>query len=183
MADALRDLCAEDLSAAASDASAPDASIVVVHTPAAAVGRDADTEGEHPGSATIDGRPIDSDALHRLLCDTRIEFSIDEPDGRTVGIGRAGRTVPYWLRRRVAARDHGHCRWPGCCRPIRHLHHMRHWSRGGPTNSSNLMGLCWHHHHLLHEGGWNASGDADCEILIRGPFGHTVQARAGPIAA
>ncbi len=36
-----------------------------------------------------------------MLCDTRIEYSIDTPDGRTVGIGRASRTPPPWLRRRV----------------------------------------------------------------------------------
>jgi hypothetical protein len=45
------------------------------------------------------------------------------------------------------------------------------------------MGVCWHHHHLLHEGGWDASGDADGEIVVTSPFGRTVRSRAGPAAA
>jgi hypothetical protein len=189
MAGALRDLCAEDLAAAAADSSAPDASIVVVHVPADTIGQhddphaDGDARTARPGNATIGGDPIGCDALHRLLCDTRIEFSIDEPDGRTIGIGRATRTIPRWLRRRVLAREHGCCRWPGCNRPIRHLHHVRHWSEGGPTNASNLMGVCWHHHHLLHEGGWHATGNADTSLTLTSPYARTIHSRAGPAAA
>jgi hypothetical protein len=179
-AEGLRDLCAEDLAGAAAASSEPDASVVVVHVPASSVGRH---EPSAEGSATISGDPIDNDALHRILCDTRIEFHVDEPGGRTVGIGRASRTPPRWLRRRVLGREHGCCRWPGCHRPVRHLHHMQHWTRDGPTNASNLMGVCWHHHHLLHEGGWHATGNADDEILLTGPDGRTLRSRAGPIAA
>ena len=102
MAGALRDLSAEDLAAAAADASTPDASIVVVHVPADTIGHhdgdiaeaDAERATSHRGNATIGGNPIGCDALHRLLCDTRIEFSIDVPDGRTIGIhSRAGPTA------------------------------------------------------------------------------------------
>jgi len=176
----LRDLCADDLADSAAGSSEPDATVVVVRVPASSVG------GDQPGpdgSATIGGNPIDNQALHRILCDTKIEFHLDEPDGRTVGIGRAARTPPRWLRRRVLGREHGCCRWPGCNRPVRHLHHMQHWTRDGPTNSSNLMGVCWHHHHLLHEGGWNATGNADTKILLTSPYGRTLSTRAGPEAA
>jgi hypothetical protein len=179
MAGALRDVCADDLARAASTSSDPDASVVVVHVPVALVAGDRDAET----NATIDGQPISEGTLERMLCDTKIEFSIDEPDGRTVGIGRASRTPPRWLRRRVAGRDQGCCRWPGCTRPIRHLHHMKHWRRGGPTNASNLMGVCWHHHHLLHEGGWTATGNADRHITLTNKWGCTIESRAGPIAA
>ena len=51
------------------------------------------------------------------------------------------------------------------------------------TDAANLMGVCWHHHHLLHEGGWNATGNADLEILVTSPYGRTLQSRAGPMAA
>jgi hypothetical protein len=156
MADALRDLCAEDL---------------------------ADHESTS-GSATINRQPLTDDALERILCDTKIEVHLDEPDGRTVGIGRASRTPPRWLRRRVDGRDHGCCRWPGCSRPIRHVHHLKHWTKGGPTNASNLIGVCWHHHHRLHEGGWNAIGNADAEVIFTSPDGvRELHSRAGPIAA
>jgi hypothetical protein len=178
LAHALRDQCEEDLSEHNRSAGS-DAHVVVIHTPAATVRGD-----EAAGSATIGGQPIHDDTLHRLLCDTRIEFSIDEPDGRTVGIGRASRTLPRWLRRRVLGRDHGCCRWPGCSRPARHVHHVRHWTRDdGPTNASNLIAVCWHHHHLLHEGGWEATGNADREITFTSPWDRTLRSRAGPIAA
>jgi hypothetical protein len=191
MAAALLDMCATDLANTAAHSADPEASLVVIHVPAAAVRRSAhggatcgDTFGRATtGSATIDGAPIDDDALQRLLCDTKIEFSIDEPDGRTIGIGRAGRTIPRWLRRRVTARDHGCCRWPGCHRPIRHLHHVRWWTRNGTTNASNLIGVCWHHHHLLHEGGWTATGNADTELALTSPSGRRHRSRAGPAAA
>nr|MBA3801465.1 hypothetical protein [Acidimicrobiia bacterium] len=31
-------------------------------------------------------------------------------------------------------------------------HHVRFWegTQRGPTNTDNLVLLCWHHHHLLH---------------------------------
>ncbi|MFZ6005814.1 MAG: hypothetical protein ACOYXM_17965 [Actinomycetota bacterium] len=60
---------------------------------------------------------------------------------------------------------------------------MIHWTRGGPTDASNLLGVCWHHHHLLHEGGWDASGDADGEVVFTSPYNRTLRSRAGPIAA
>lgn len=182
-AGALRDLCAEDLARAAAEGSEPDAAIVVVHAPAALLERLGDAERDAAGNATVNGEPITDAVLHRFLCDARIEVSFDTPDGRTVGVGRATRNPPAWLRRRVIGRDHGRCRWPGCGRPIRHLHHMVHWTREGPTDASNLMGVCWHHHHLLHEGGWEASGDADAEIVITSPWGRRLRSRAGPAAA
>jgi hypothetical protein len=62
---------------------------------------------------------------------------------------------------------------------------MVHWTRDGRTDAANLMGVCWHHHHLLHEGGWDATGDADGdgEIVVTSPCGRTLRSRAGPAAA
>jgi hypothetical protein len=183
-AGALRDLAAEDLARAAVGGSEPDTAVVVIHTPVALVDRWAsEADRNEAGNATIDGDPISNDTLHRLLCDARVEASVDAPDGRTIGVGRTTRTPPAWLRRRVIARDHGRCRWPGCSRPIRHLHHMVHWTNGGPTDASNLMGVCWHHHHLLHEGRWSATGNADTSISLVSPWGRALHSRAGPIAA
>jgi hypothetical protein len=173
-------MCAEDLARAAGDGSEPDSAIVVIHAPAELLDDDGD---DLERSATINGEPITNDALRRFLCDARIETHFDTPEGRTVGVGRATRNPPAWLRRRVLGRDHCRCRWPGCGRAIRHLHHMQHWTNGGATDAANLMGVCWHHHHLLHEGGWNATGNADGQITITSPYGRTLESRAGPLAA
>lgn len=170
-------MCAEDLAAAAARSSNSDASVVVIH-----VGADV-ADGLSEANGSIDGKAVTATAVQRRLCDTSIEFSIDSADGRTIGIGRKSRTIPCWLRRRIVARDGGCCRWTGCGRPIHHIHHMRHWTRRCPTDASNLIGVCRHHHHLLHEGGWNASGNADFAVTIAGPHGHTINSRAGPVAA
>lgn len=152
----------------------PETSLVVVHVPADVA------DGHVAGSGAVGDQPVSRETVLRHLCDCRIEYSVDRPDGTTIGIARAGRTVPRWLRRRVARRD-GSCRFPGCGRPIRHRHHVEHWGHGGPTDADNLVGLCWHHHRLLHEGRWNAAGDADHEIVFTSPHGRTLTSRPPPL--
>ncbi|MFP3905788.1 MAG: HNH endonuclease signature motif containing protein, partial [Acidimicrobiales bacterium] len=61
------------------------------------------------------------------------------------------------------------CRGFGCERTIRQIHHIHHWSDGGPTNLDNLVGLCWEHHRLVHEGGWNIEGNPNGEITFISP--------------
>jgi hypothetical protein len=43
---------------------------------------------------------------------------------------------------------------------------MRHWADHGTTDTPNLVMLCPFHHHLVHEGGWTATGDADVEVAF-----------------
>src|SRR5436190_1454596 len=33
-------------------------------------------------------------------------------------------------------------------------HHIEFWARGGKSDLPNLLPLCYHHHRLVHEGGW-----------------------------
>jgi len=33
-------------------------------------------------------------------------------------------------------------------------HHIEFWARGGRSDLPNLLPLCYHHHRLVHEGGW-----------------------------
>jgi len=180
MAHALREQCEDDL-AQANRTAGSDTHVVVVHAPVTTVRGEDD---DRAGSATINGEPVHGDTLQRLLCDSQVEVHLDEPGGRTVGVGRATKNPPRWLRRRVLGRDHGTCRWSGCGRPARHLHHMKHWTRDtGRTDADNLLGVCWHHHHLLHEGGWEATGDADDQVTLTGPYGQILRSRAGPVAA
>ena len=42
--------------------------------------------------------------------------------------------------------------------------------RGVPVClTRNLAGLCWAHHHLVHEGGWTIRGNADHELTFTSP--------------
>jgi hypothetical protein len=170
-ADALVDMARQDLL----EHPGPDPTVVVVHVDADVV------DGTADGNGSIDGIPVPVDTVRRLLCDCEVEYSIDGPEGTCIGIGRAGRNPPRWLRRRLDRRDGHTCRFAGCDRPIRHFHHIEHWSRGGPTDSCNLVGLCWHHHHLVHEGGWTVEGNPDIEITFTSPWGRTISSRPGPL--
>jgi hypothetical protein len=152
----------------------PDTCLVVVHTDADVI------DGHVDGNGTIGDIPVSDDSVLRLLCDCQVEFSIDRPDGTTIGIARAGRNVPRWLRRKVAHRD-GTCRFPGCGRKIRHRHHMQHWTNQGPTDADNLIGLCWHHHVLVHEGGWRIHGHPDRDLEFTSPYGRHLTSKPKPV--
>ncbi|MGQ0743181.1 MAG: DUF222 domain-containing protein [Acidimicrobiales bacterium] len=131
------------------------------------------------GAQVIGGPAITAEAARRLACDARVEFVAHGPSNQggrevVVGIGRASRQVPAWLARQLRHRDDG-CRFPGCGR-IRwtHAHHIRHWSKGGPTDTSNLITLCHTHHVLVHEGGWRISGNPDHQVYFIRPDGRTL---------
>jgi len=172
-ADALVEQSRQDLS----DDPGPDPALVVVHVDAEVL--DGIVEGN---GSTTDGVQVPLDTVHRLLCDCPIEFHVEGPDGTCVGIGRKDRNPPRWLRRRIHRRDRGLCRFPGCGRKIRQIHHVDWWGRdAGPTDSWNLCGLCWAHHHLVHEGGWTINGNADQELSFVSPFGRTLTARPPPL--
>jgi len=36
---------------------------------------------------------------------------------------------------------------------------------------SNLVGLCWHHHHLVHDSGWRIEGDPGGQLRFRSAHG------------
>ena len=50
-----------------------------------------------------------------------------------------------------------------------------------PTDSCNLAGLCWEHHHLIHDGGWTIDGNADRELTFTSPYGRRLRSRPRPL--
>ena len=94
-----------------------------------------------------------------LLCDAVLR-PVWERDNVPYGAGRTQRTVPDRLRRLIEHRDQG-CRIPGCGARHVQIHHIRHWSEGGETESANLISLCPHHHKLHHMGKLAIAGNAD----------------------
>ena len=70
------------------------------------------------------------------------------------------------MRRSLKARDGG-CRFPGCTNhKFVDGHHIKHWANGGETSLDNLVLLCRHHHHLVHEGGFDCKRSKDGEIYF-----------------
>lgn len=71
-------------------------------------------------------------------------------------------------REKVRARDKGKCRIPGCKERAEHMHHITYRSKGGKWRSENIASLCPSHHHMVHLGKIQISGNADEELIITG---------------
>ena len=112
------------------------------------------------------GSNVSAETSRRVSCDcskTKIE---EDEHGEPLNIGRRSRTIPPAMRRALKARDGG-CRFPGCTNhKFVDGHHIRHWSDGGETSLDNLVLLCRHHHHLVHEGGFDCKRSKDGEIYF-----------------
>ncbi|HRD99996.1 MAG TPA: DUF222 domain-containing protein [Ilumatobacteraceae bacterium] len=114
----------------------------------------------------------------RVLCDAVIEGYTHPSDGDSPGghLGRGRRTVSAKLKRALRLRDQ-HCQAPGCDRTgWLDAHHIHHWLRGGSTMSSNLVCLCRFHHRMVHEGGWNITGNPNAigDLVFHRPDGTPV---------
>ena len=98
--------------------------------------------------------PISTRTLERIACDCTMSRVL-LADSMVIDVGRATRVVSAPTRRALRMRDRG-CRWPGCDRQINWStpHHIVAWARGGLTHLPNLVLLCFFHHRLVHEGGW-----------------------------
>jgi len=114
--------------------------------------------------------PISATTVQRLACDSTITRVVLGSQSVVIDVGRAKRVVAGTTRRAVDARD-GHCQWPRCDRPPSWsaAHHVVHWTRGGTTNLSNLVLLCYRHHWLAHEGGWQLVRTDDGRLLTIPP--------------
>jgi hypothetical protein len=100
------------------------------------------------------GIAISSKTVQRLACDGTLSRVL-KADSLPIDVGRATRAISPAQRRALKAHYRGCC-GPGCDRPINWTtpHHIEFWSRGGPTDLPKLLPLCYYHHRLVHEGGW-----------------------------
>jgi hypothetical protein len=73
-----------------------------------------------------------------------------------MNLGRSARHASRDQRRALRGLYRG-CAIPGCnthfdrCK----IHHIIWWSDGGLTDLENLLPVCVHHHHKIHDAGWN----------------------------
>ncbi len=132
-----------------------------------------DTDGE---CALHNGPALAPETVRRLSCDASAVLMVRGPTGEVLDVGRKTRTIPRAIRRALRTRDRT-CRWPGCDE-ARYLdgHHGVHWSHLGPTQLTNLVNLCWHHHFLVHEGGWTLEIRPDGSLRILDPNGQELGA-------
>lgn len=125
------------------------------------------------GNCTLEnGTPVHPEVARRLVCDSKLQVVLHGDGGKVVGIGRANRTPPRWLRRLVDHRDGGRCTFPGCgSRRFVQAHHINWWHEQGPTDLDNLVLACTFHHKLVHEHRWSVSLGADGTTDWRTPDG------------
>src|SRR5438445_783386 len=102
------------------------------------------------------GMPISSKTVQRLACDGTLSRVL-KAESRVVDVGRATR-AGWPAQPRGLKASYTRCCGPGCDRPINwtSAHHIEFWSQGGPSDLPNLLPLCYYHHRLVHEGGWQA---------------------------
>ena len=98
-------------------------------------------------------------------------------DGKPVSVGRTARIVPERTRRVVTHRDGGQCRVPWCNRTRGlEVHHIIHWTDGGPTDTGDLMLSCRHCHRAIHQQLFSVAGNADDPhgLVFRDRFGRII---------
>lgn len=112
-----------------------------------------------PGQLRLGG--VVRDAVARFLaCDAQVRIAAYQA-GALVGISPVERTVSRPLRLSIERRDQG-CAHPMCeQRRWLHIHHIQHWTDGGPTVPSNLVALCSRHHRELHCGEFSLEGNPE----------------------
>ncbi len=119
-------------------------------------------------TSEIEGGPhVTAETSRRIGCDSTIVRVTDDDNGEPLSIGRRSRTIPPAIRRALRRRDGG-CRFPGCTH-TRFVdgHHIVHWADNGETSLDNLVLLCRHHHHLVHEGGFACEKSGNGEVTFR----------------
>jgi len=91
------------------------------------------------GTCYVEGHgPIEPATAERLLCTAKVQGVLVGRGGKVLSLGRTKRLATRAQRRALKVRDKGICQFPGC-HATTHLdaHHVRPWSRGGPTDLDN----------------------------------------------
>jgi hypothetical protein len=131
---------------------------------------------------SLDGRFVDQASMAALLCDAGIHRIVTDGASVVLDVGRTTRTVGHHLFSALAVRDQG-CRFPGCDRPVSwcEAHHVVPWAHGGGTALSNLILLCWRHHHdFAHQPSWHLKLLPDASVEVTTPAGRVLTSRAPP---
>jgi hypothetical protein len=125
---------------------------------------------EHDRACLLGTGPLPDHHWQQIACDCGTVTHHHDPDGRPLTLGRKQRTWTIAQRRAITVRDNGHCRWPGCTNTHVDIHHLRPWSHGGTTDTTNGILLCPGHHTRIHQG-FAATGQADGRLDFTRPDG------------
>ena len=123
-----------------------------------------------PGGELEHAGAVPAATVQRLACDARVRRILLGPKSAVIDVGRARRLPSAATRDALRARSGG-CEWPKCDRPVAYTnaHHLVHWAQGGATDIDNLVLLCYRHHWLIHEGGWQLARVEGDRLLTIAP--------------
>ncbi|GAB3030951.1 HNH endonuclease signature motif containing protein [Parafrigoribacterium mesophilum] len=107
------------------------------------------------GCGFIGEAPISMRAVRQFVCTGGKQKIVFDQNGRIIQLGSPERIFTAQQRRAIILRD-GQCCTPGCTMPgaLSEIHHVDPAGSGGPTHTDNGMVLCWFHHRMLDESGW-----------------------------
>jgi len=164
-ADALCEIAETFMNNSENSGSTADRYQVIVHVTAETHARARQLAGDvHP--SLENGPHVTAETSRRIACDCCATNIKEDENGEPLSIGRRSRSIPPPMRRALKVRDGG-CRFPGCTNhKFVDGHHIIHWADGGETSLENLVLLCRHHHHLVHEGGFDCKRSEDGEIYF-----------------
>ena len=136
-------------------------------------------------AVTERGAVLDAETARRIACDCGVSRILMNGPSGIIDCGREQRVVTGPLRKVLVLRDQG-CRWRGCNAPPNRCqaHHVTHWTNGGATDTCNCALFCALHHHLLHEGGWQVTGNANATLTFTNPTGaqHSSEPPRSPLS-
>lgn len=109
------------------------------------------------GAGLVPGDELTGDAItaaqaRRLACTARILPAVLSGPSLPLDLGRTRRLFTPAQRKALLIRD-ATCRAEGCDTPGTwcEAHHHDPWHTGGPTDLTNAVLLCSHHHHRAHD--------------------------------
>lgn len=134
-----------------------------------------------PGESTW-GQQLSPQIVRALCCDAGVSRVVMAGESQVLDVGRLTRDWTAPQRRAITVRDRC-CRGPGCGRPIAwtHIHHLKWWRDGGPTDIDNGLSLCPSCHDLIHHLGWVAELDpVTAAVTWTSPTGREVVTHPRP---
>ena len=149
-ADALVSISQDSLTSTSGNEDSPSGPVLSVFT---TTDQTANPNGQ-AGSTTVSGIQVGPQTIEEIFCTGSVEH-VTFQGGQPLAAGRTTRVIAPKLRRAVLYRDGG-CTADGCTSRYRlQPHHIIPWSDGGPTDPTNLVTLCWFHHHVvIHQMGY-----------------------------
>ena len=123
-----------------------------------------------PGGELEFAGAVPAATVQRLACAARVRRILLGPTSAVTDVGRARRLPGPAARAALRVRAGG-CEWPGCDRPVAftNAHHFVHWGHDGATEVPNLVLLCYRHHWMVHEGGWQLARVEEGRLLAIPP--------------